>query len=129
MEVSPVLPPSATPEEDSTNVVTVLVPSIAPVAVVVAAAVGDRPPEVALHVVDAIEVAIRVEESQQDVLHDVFRIGLRSRAEIGEAVKGILSPIDDPLEEFQFRFLHILSVLTTRLFIRRTRCEKDLTEA
>jgi hypothetical protein len=25
--------------------------------------------------------------------------------------------------------LHILSVLTTRLFIRRTRCEKDLTEA
>ena len=36
---------------------------------------------------------------------------------------------DDPLEEFQFRFLHILSVLTTRLFIRRTRCEKDLTEA
>lgn len=102
---------------------------IAPVAVVVAAAVGDRPPEVALHVVDAVEVAIRVEEPQQDVLHDVFRIGLRSRAEIGEAVKGILSPIDDPLEEFQFRFLHILSVLTTRLFIRRTRCEKDLTEA
>ena len=48
---------------------------------------------------------------------------------VGEAVKGILSPIDDPLEEFQFRFLHILSVLTTRLFIRRTRCEKDLTEA
>lgn len=102
---------------------------IAPVAVVVAAAVGDRPPEVALHVVDAVEVAIRVEEPQQDVLHDVFRIGLRSRADIGEAVKGILSPIDDPLEEFQFRFLHILSVLTTRLFIRRTRCEKDLTEA
>ena len=102
---------------------------IAPVAVVVAAAVGDRPPELALHVVDAVEVAIRVEEPQQDVLHDVFRIGLRSRAEIGEAVKGILSPIDDPLEEFQFRFLHILSVLTTRLFIRRTRCEKDLTEA
>ncbi len=60
---------------------------IAPVAVVVAAAVGDRPPEVALHVVDAVEVAIRVEEPQQDVLHDVFRIGLRSRAEIGEAVR------------------------------------------
>ena len=69
------------------------------------------------------------EDIVQDVLHDVFRIGLRSRADIGEAVKGILSPIDDPLEEFQFRFLHILSVLTTRLFIRRTRCEKDLTEA
>ena len=68
-------------------------------------------------------------QSEWKSLHDVFRIGLRSRAEIGEAVKGILSPIDDPLEEFQFRFLHILSVLTTRLFIRRTRCEKDLTEA
>ena len=66
---------------------------IAPVAVVVAAAVGDRPPEVALHVVDAVEVAIRVEEPQQDVLHDVFRIGLRSRAEIGEAVKG--NPVAD----------------------------------
>ena len=33
------------------------------------------------------------------------------------------------IEEREFRFLHILSVLTTRLFIRRTRCEKDLTEA
>ena len=38
IEDRPVLPPSATPEEDSTNVVTVDVPQIAPVVVAIASA-------------------------------------------------------------------------------------------
>ena len=71
-EVKPVLPPATTPEEDSTNVVTVEVPAIAPVQVAIASA----------SIIFSIRIGVPSLSSRLPLEHAPYRVPMVSNISI-----------------------------------------------